>query len=681
MVISRNNTTRDITKGFNGITGDANPGDTEIVADEAAEPKVGICFSGGEELAAFVYSYAFKTGFEWFIRSNILLEEFREKGVKQNRAGEKEPRFHMLKRLRLQCKKGGRASMMKITQCNLIHNHPTDPCNSRLMDRMMLNDAAGISIANNYNSLVLEGGGHENLPFNRVDLRNAINKEHRRDYFDQMKSLSPDFFFRIERDDEGKLLNVFWADARCRAMCKDFGDVISYDTTFLCNRSTTYTPISYCLFLGRCTPVVCILSLRYQTVFVTPRPNVDRERLLTVARQTCIHGPQINTGPFQLFFGLTHAHPENFQGGHPSQDCSPASTLNWRSFELIHGPLQLTWVVKDFDGVWKDMVEKYSLHNNPWVKESYEIRSRWVPAYWRSTFCARMSSTQRSEQQNRFFKTFVNSRTGLRQFIEQFDGALRSKVEEEKQNNFACVDRPLRCDKSILVEDVFYKLYTNEKFKEVKDEVLGLLHTNVVLVLKMGSYTKYATTEKIVNPIWRTTRKTFDVDIDTAKGEFNCTCKLFEFKGILCRHIIRCIEIEDVKFIPDKYIVNRWRKDLVRPYDGKWSALQDDESYGIYVRGTVDVIKELEVYSGIENINSYASCGGSSRVWGRRRLQRRESRITPRNTTTGEGRLKDPFDKRGSGRAPRPRQKTFRKKNAWKHGIYMAPEWIIISPY
>ncbi|KAK9705483.1 hypothetical protein RND81_07G060500 [Saponaria officinalis] len=301
-----------------------------------------------------------------------------------------------------------------------------------------------------------------------------------------------------------------------------------------------------------------------------------------------------------------------------------------------------------------------------------------------------MSSTQHSEQQNRFFKAFVNARTGLRGFIEQFDGALRSKVEEEKHNNFSCVDRSLRCDKSILVEEVFHKLYTNEKYKEVRAEVLGLLHTNVVIVLKMGSYTKYAAAEKIVNPVWKTTRKTFDVTIDTTNGEFNCTCKLFEFKGILCRHIIRCIEIEDVKFIPDKYIVNRWRKDLVRDYKSvrvncydpaessrvKRSmdvtlrndyilrlALQDDDSFGIYERGTAEVIKDLEAYSGIDNVNSFAAGGGSSRVWGRRRLQRRENNIRhfARNTSTADRSLKDPVDKRGSGRAPRPRQKNVRK--------------------
>ncbi|KAK9740601.1 hypothetical protein RND81_03G047000 [Saponaria officinalis] len=606
---------------YESNTGDANLADTEIVPD-AAEPKVGMCFNGGEELVAFVYTYAFKTGFEWFVRLNILLEEFNEKCVKRNRTGEKEPRFHMLKRWE---------SMMKITQCNLIHNHPTDPCSSRLMvsfrcisdyfkDRIMLNDAAGISIANNYNSLVLEGGGHENLPFNRLDLRNAINQERRRgrimgdaaeleDYFDRMKSCSHDFFFRIQRDIEGKLLNVFWADAHCRAMCKDFGDVTTYDTTFLCNQyDMPFSP-----FIGDKA-----IDKAVQTVF-----------------------PET---PYILCLWHMMRNGSKNLGSHG----------NWREIEAeMKRAVDDSLVVEDFDDAWKKMVEKYSLHNNPWVKESYEIRR-------------------------------------LRQFIEQFDGALRSKVGEEKQNNFACVDRPLRCEKSILVEDVFHKLYTNDKFKEVKGEVLGLLHTNVVLVLKMGSYTKYAASEKIVNPVWRTTRKIFDVNIDTAKGEFNCTYKLFEFRGILCCHIIRCIEIdEDVKFIPDKYIVNRWRKDLVRPYESvrvgyydpaecgcvKRSmkvtlrndyisrlALQDDESYGIYEHGTAEVIKDLEAYCGIDNINSYAADGGSSKVWGHRRLQRKENRNIPRNTTNGDGRVKDPIDKRGSGRAPRPRQRTVRKK-------------------
>ncbi|KAK9689299.1 hypothetical protein RND81_09G050300 [Saponaria officinalis] len=76
---------RQFVELYESNTGDANTDQTEIVRD-AGEPKVGMCFNGGEELAAFVYSYALKTGFEWFIRSNILLDGFKEQGVKRNRA-------------------------------------------------------------------------------------------------------------------------------------------------------------------------------------------------------------------------------------------------------------------------------------------------------------------------------------------------------------------------------------------------------------------------------------------------------------------------------------------------------------------------------------------------------------------------------------------------------------------
>ncbi|XP_074271145.1 uncharacterized protein LOC141595072 [Silene latifolia] len=43
--------------------------------------------------------------------------------------------------------------------------------------------------------------------------------------------------------------------------------------------------------------------------------------------------------------------------------------------------------------------------------------------------------------------------------------------------------------------------------------------------------------------------------------------KMFEFRGILCRHIMKCLDVLDVKAIPDKYILDRWRKDLVRGYE------------------------------------------------------------------------------------------------------------------
>lgn len=44
------------------------------------------------------------------------------------------------------------------------------------------------------------------------------------------------FFYIMDLDDNGRLRNVFCADARSRAMYESFGDVVTFDTTYLTNK-------------------------------------------------------------------------------------------------------------------------------------------------------------------------------------------------------------------------------------------------------------------------------------------------------------------------------------------------------------------------------------------------------------------------------------------------------------
>ncbi|XP_074297968.1 protein FAR1-RELATED SEQUENCE 5-like [Silene latifolia] len=113
--------------------------------------------------------------------------------------------------------------------------------------------------------------------------------------------------------------------------------------------------------------------------------------------------------------------------------------------------------VHDFEIAWKEMVRKYGIQKSSWVTESYLIRESWIPAYWRGIFCAGMSSTHRSEQQNRFFKTYVNGRTTLRQFAKKVEEALKLKVEEETANNHSYTEKPYKIECNLFVEQVFHK--------------------------------------------------------------------------------------------------------------------------------------------------------------------------------------------------------------------------------
>ncbi|KAK9698445.1 hypothetical protein RND81_08G104900 [Saponaria officinalis] len=373
--------------------------------------------------------------------------------------------------------------------------------------------------------------------------------------------------------------------------------------------------------------------------------------------------------PFSAFVGVNH---------HVSMVIFTAALVSYEDTETFDH-LHFTAIDRDmqtlvhestteeeFQNLWDEMVEKYNLQQNSWVREAWSIRRRWVPVYWMDTFCAGMSSTQRSEQSNWYFKTLISIETRLKQFIDQFEFALKRKAEEENVLNFADknrpgVTRPIKWDQGILFDDVFHKVYTNKKFQEVKDEVYGCINTN------------------------KKVRRCFDVFIDPMSGEYKCGCKLFEFKGILCRHIIKCLDFLDVNVIPEKYILACWRKDLVREYEnirvGYYNpgqservkrsvelmvrsdymttlAMHDGEVYHIYVTKTNELIKTLEAHADIENVDAFEEGDVSTRVWGHRRLQRREP---IRQAVREEGNIRDPPDRRGNGRRRMPRKSKRRK--------------------
>ena len=145
-----------------------------------------------------------------------------------------------------------------ITSVILEHNHPLSPTKSRyirshkVLDpsskrRLELNDEAGITLAKSFQSIVVEVGGYENLNFDERTGRNFISKvrssrlgtgdaEALSLYFTQMQARCLNFHYAIDLDEEYRMRNVFWADARCRASYEYFSDVMTFDTTYLTNR-------------------------------------------------------------------------------------------------------------------------------------------------------------------------------------------------------------------------------------------------------------------------------------------------------------------------------------------------------------------------------------------------------------------------------------------------------------
>ncbi|XP_027337188.1 protein FAR-RED IMPAIRED RESPONSE 1-like [Abrus precatorius] len=110
-----------------------------------------------------------------------------------------------------------------------------------------LHNEVGVRINKTFQTLVHDVVGHDNLKFVEENVRNYINKERRLiakegdskalvDYFCRMKEENSQLWYDINVDEDFRIKNIFWADARSRAAYESFGDIVSFDTTYLTNK-------------------------------------------------------------------------------------------------------------------------------------------------------------------------------------------------------------------------------------------------------------------------------------------------------------------------------------------------------------------------------------------------------------------------------------------------------------
>ncbi|XP_023766204.2 protein FAR1-RELATED SEQUENCE 4-like [Lactuca sativa] len=94
----------------------------------------------------------------------------------------------------------------------------------------------------------------------------------------------------------------------------------------------------------------------------------------------------------------------------------------------------------------------------------------------------------------------------------------------------------------------------------------------------------------------RNTQRELDkVEIKAEEKEINCSCEHFKCMGILCRHAFRIMMRCGVKEIPERYILKRWRKDVIsRNY--RFSYVQSDsgdcENVKLVNDSYVDILRD-----------------------------------------------------------------------------------------
>ncbi|KAM0870392.1 hypothetical protein ACQ4PT_040024 [Festuca glaucescens] len=86
---------------------------------------------------------------------------------------------------------------------------------------------------------------------------------------------------------------------------------------------------------------------------------------------------------------------------------------------------------EEFEGAWVHMLSTYALEKNPYLYQIYETQDKWAKPYFSGIFCARMTSTQRSESANHMLKTYVPPGSAMHVFVKQFNKLLYDRDAEE----------------------------------------------------------------------------------------------------------------------------------------------------------------------------------------------------------------------------------------------------------
>ncbi|XP_042422989.1 protein FAR-RED IMPAIRED RESPONSE 1-like [Zingiber officinale] len=528
-------------------------GDFQVLGDSSSSngvdtPQVGMCFSAEEEVRDFYKSYAQILGFGIAKLGSKKGDDGQLKyfsfGCSKN--GKTAPRvknsFYPRPCSKTDCKAKINITVQNdgscvITSIQLEHNHALSSRKSRhfrcnkVLDfqtkrKLELNDQAGITLSKSFQSFVVEAGGYENLSFDERKCRNYVAESRRlrlgngdvealNNYFYRMQSRNSNFFYVIDVDEDSRIRNIFWADARSRAACDSFSDVITFDTTYLTNSyDMSFAPFVGVNHHGESILLGCGLISKE-----------DSETFIWLFKSwlTCMRGRAPRAIITDQCKAMEIAIVEVFPNSHHRlclwhiMKKLPAKFSSHANYKLIKRNLKNivynSMTSEECDSNWKKLIEEFNLEKNDWLNSLYEIRHKWMPVYVKDKFWAGMSTSQRSESMNAFFDDYVHSKTTLKQFIEQYDNALKSKIEKEDNSDFA-------------------------SFNSIIPVISG-------------------------NPI----EKQFQ--------SMKCLCRLFEFRGIVCRHLMSVIVKRNITIVPENYILERWRKDIKRGYQGITNIYDD----------------------------------------------------------------------------------------------------------
>ncbi|XP_049370779.1 protein FAR1-RELATED SEQUENCE 1-like [Solanum verrucosum] len=169
-----------------------------------------------------------------------------------------------------------------------------------------------------------------------------------------------------------------------------------------------------------------------------------------------------------------------------------------------------------------------------------------------------MSTSQRSESMNKFFKDYLNSSTPMSVFVVQYDKAIDARYDKVREKDYKTKhSRPIL--KTLYpMEDEAAKEYTRKMFQIFQEE---LIQSQKFIAEKIE--VKDGANIYKVHQLQRQ-RPAYIVSLDLALKRAVCSCHKFEFMGILCRHVLMVFIKKQIHSLPMYYLLDRWTRNATK---------------------------------------------------------------------------------------------------------------------
>lgn len=382
------------------------------------------------------------------------------------------------------------------------------------------------------------------------------------EFFVQMQSLNSNFFYAVDVGEDQRLKNLLWIDAKSRHDYPNFNDVVSFDTNYIRNKYKMPLALfvgvnqHYQFMLLGCALVSDENAATYAWVMQTWLKAMGGQapKIILTEQDKVLKSVISDVFPSTLhFFSLWHIM------GKVSETLSSVIKQNENFISKFEKCVYRSWTDDKFDKRWNKLVDRFGLKENELIQSLYEDRKLWVPNFMTDGFFAGMSTGQRSESVNSFLDKYVHKKTTVQEFVKQYDAILQDRYEEEAKASSDTWNKQPALKSPSPFEKHVAGLYTHAVFRKFQVEVLGAVacipkkedQVDAIITFKVQDFER---------------NQEFIVTLNELKSEVSCICRLFEFKGFLCRHAMIVLQICGISTIPSQYILKRWTKDAKSRY-------------------------------------------------------------------------------------------------------------------